>query len=342
MMNFFLYVPILLSLSFSFLLHVFRKPIHLLSLYFVAIFNTIFYVLHYSLLSKHIELIKVIDKDIESLINCTKNSDFQSININDEIDDEKITNDEDEDYSLSRTDDEQITKDEDEDYFLRKTDDEKITKDEDEDYSLSRTNDEKSTKDEDKDYSLSTTDDEEITKDEDEDYSWSRTKLAEDRGNFPPPISSLNGLGQPKFIFVPIRENGRMQLKKIRIRRPKILHATREDGRLRLFLVRDDNAEDDIEEMEEEEKQELVDDDDDGVKEEKEEQFIVESIKEYEEGKEEVQETSIYDPKDICIEGLQLPSHSFMKYYEILNHFEHHHNAFGSHHHLPMYGLCNA
>ncbi|XP_027938136.1 uncharacterized protein LOC114192574, partial [Vigna unguiculata] len=245
-------------------------------------------------------------------------------------------------HKTHRTDDEQITKDEDEDYFLRKTDDEKITKDEDEDYSLSRTNDEKSTKDEDKDYSLSTTDDEEITKDEDEDYSWSRTKLAEDRGNFPPPISSLNGLGQPKFIFVPIRENGRMQLKKIRIRRPKILHATREDGRLRLFLVRDDNAEDDIEEMEEEEKQELVDDDDDGVKEAKEEQFIVESIKEYEEGKEEVQETSIYDPKDICIEGLQLPSHSFMKYYEILNHFEHHHNAFGSHHHLPMYGLCNA
>ncbi|XP_052731206.1 protein FANTASTIC FOUR 3-like [Vigna angularis] len=275
-MSFLLYVPILLSVSFSFLLHVFKKYIHLLSLYLAAIYNTILYALHYSLLSKHIGLIKDIDKDIESLIPCTKDSDFQSIDINDEIDD-----------------------------------------------------------------------DEKITKDEDEDYSWNRTKLAEDRGNFPPPISSLNELGQPSFIFVPIRKNGRMQLNKIRIRRPEILHATREDGRLRLFLIPDHNVEEDIEEKkkeeeEEKEKQELVDDDDDDVNEKEKEQFIVESIKEYEEDKEEVQEICSYDHKNICVEGLKLPSESFMKYYEVLNHIVHHHKALGRYYHLPMYGLSTA
>lgn len=272
MMTFLLYVPILLSVSFSFLLHVFKEYIHLLSLYLAAIFNTILYALHYSLL-KHLGLIKDTDKDIESLIPCTKDSDFQSI----DIDDDEIT-----------------------------------------------------------------------TKDEDGDYSWNRTKLVEDRGNFPPPISSLNELGQPSFIFVPIRKNGRMQLNKIRIRRPEILHATREDGRLRLFLIPDHNVEEDIEEKKEEkeeekEKQELVDDDDDDVN-EKEEEFIVESIKEYEEDKEEVQETCSYDHKNICVEGLKLSNDSFMKYYEVLiNHIERrHHNALGSYYRLPLYGLCTA
>nr|XP_007144766.1 hypothetical protein PHAVU_007G182900g [Phaseolus vulgaris]ESW16760.1 hypothetical protein PHAVU_007G182900g [Phaseolus vulgaris] len=257
---FLLYFPILLSFSFSFLLHVFKKHIQLLSLDLVTIFNITMRVLNSSLLPKWIGLSKDIDKDIEKLITCTKDIDFQSIDINDEIDVDK-----------------------------------------------------------------------EIIKDEDEDYD----KLVEDGGNFPPPISSLNKLGQPTFILVPVRENGRMQLNKVRIRRPEILYATREDGRLRLFLIPDYCVEDNIKEEEEEEPQE---------KEEEEGQELVD-----EDGKEEkkendevVQEISRHNHTNIDIEGLNFSSDRFMKYHEVLNHIEHHHHAHRSHHHLHKYGFCIA
>jgi len=186
-------------------------------------------------------------------------------------------------------------------------------------------------------------DNKKIIKDEDVDYCWSETKLVGDGENFPPPISSLNMLGQPSFIFVPVRENGRMQLIKVRIRRPEILCATREDGRLRLFLIPDHCVEDNIEDEEEEEKeeqdQELVDDD---GKDEKKEEFIAELVKEYEEGDEVVQDKSSYDNKDICIEGLKFPNARFMKYHEVLNHIEYHHHVHGSHQHPRIYGFCIA
>ncbi|KAK7356034.1 hypothetical protein VNO80_15300 [Phaseolus coccineus] len=224
-----------------------------------------------SLLPKWIGLSKNIDKDIERLITCTKDIDFQSIDINDEIDVDK-----------------------------------------------------------------------EIIKDEDEDCG----KLVEDGGNFPPPISSLNKLGQPNFIFVPVRENGRMQLNRVRIRRPEILYATREDGRLRLFLIPDycvkdniEEEEDEPQEKEEDEEKELVGDDE---KEEKKEEFRAKLIKEYEKNDEVVEEISRHDHTNIGIEELKFSSDRFLKYHEVLNHMEHRHHAHRSHHHLHMYGFCIA
>ncbi|XVE89734.1 hypothetical protein DITRI_Ditri20bG0019400 [Diplodiscus trichospermus] len=78
---------------------------------------------------------------------------------------------------------------------------------------------------------------------------------------FPPPISSLNQNGQPCFYLKPVRKNGRLELTEVRIQRPEILRAVRENGRLRLHLVGSDvfskiNEEDEDDEENEEIKQE--------------------------------------------------------------------------------------
>ncbi|XP_010470373.1 PREDICTED: protein FANTASTIC FOUR 1-like [Camelina sativa] len=59
----------------------------------------------------------------------------------------------------------------------------------------------------------------------------------EKKREFPPPLSSLNGLGQPSFYLRPVRKDGRLELTRVMIDRPEIFHASREDGRLRLQLV---------------------------------------------------------------------------------------------------------
>ncbi|TKY52184.1 lateral signaling target protein [Spatholobus suberectus] len=125
-------------------------------------------------------------------------------------------------------------------------------------------------------------DDDDNNNDEDEDDCRRRMRLAEGRGNFPPPLSSLNGNGQPSFVLLPVRKNGRLQLSKVRIKRPKILYATRQDGRLRLFLIADQCVEDNAEE--EEEEQELVDDVEERMAEEEDEEDdeVVEEITSYE------------------------------------------------------------
>ncbi|CAN1232873.1 hypothetical protein LINPERPRIM_LOCUS3718 [Linum perenne] len=70
---------------------------------------------------------------------------------------------------------------------------------------------------------------------------------------FPPPISSLNKNGQPNFFLRPVRRNGRLELTEVRIDRPEVLKATREDGRLRLLLVRDEIEIDGCDDVDEEE-----------------------------------------------------------------------------------------
>ncbi|KAE8675360.1 hypothetical protein F3Y22_tig00111671pilonHSYRG00035 [Hibiscus syriacus] len=57
---------------------------------------------------------------------------------------------------------------------------------------------------------------------------------------FPPPLSSLNQNGRPCFYLKPVRANGRLELTEVKIHRPEILLAVRENGRLRLHLVRSD------------------------------------------------------------------------------------------------------
>ncbi|XP_012089128.1 protein FANTASTIC FOUR 1 [Jatropha curcas] len=94
---------------------------------------------------------------------------------------------------------------------------------------------------------------------------------------FPPPISSLNHNGQPCFFLRPVRKDGRLELTEVRIDRPEILRAHREDGRLRLHLIRDDEDLEDIneekqpvQEQEEEEEEEEVQEEEEEEEEEEE------------------------------------------------------------------------
>ncbi|XP_022720090.1 protein FANTASTIC FOUR 3-like [Durio zibethinus] len=95
---------------------------------------------------------------------------------------------------------------------------------------------------------------------------WRRKRSEEKRSErsnnnkFPPPLSSLNQNGQPCFYLKPVRKNGRLELTEVRIQRSEVLHAVRENGRLRLHLVSSDvsykiNEEQEQEETEQEEQE---------------------------------------------------------------------------------------
>ncbi|KAK4746163.1 hypothetical protein SAY87_012475 [Trapa incisa] len=74
---------------------------------------------------------------------------------------------------------------------------------------------------------------------------------------FPPPISSLNHKGQRSFFLRPVRTEGRLELTEVRIDRPsEILRASREDGRLKLDLIVDEDME--VEEQEQEKEEEAI------------------------------------------------------------------------------------
>ncbi|KAI5658988.1 hypothetical protein M9H77_27781 [Catharanthus roseus] len=64
---------------------------------------------------------------------------------------------------------------------------------------------------------------------------------------FPPPLSSLSQDGRPTFFLRPVRGDGRLMLTEVKIGRPEILRASRQDGRLRLHLIRDEDVEDEEE-----------------------------------------------------------------------------------------------
>lgn len=54
---------------------------------------------------------------------------------------------------------------------------------------------------------------------------------------FPPPLKSLNDNGKPMFVLKPMRKDGRLELTEVQIHRQESIHACREDGRLRMYLV---------------------------------------------------------------------------------------------------------
>ncbi|CAB4285253.1 unnamed protein product [Prunus armeniaca] len=94
---------------------------------------------------------------------------------------------------------------------------------------------------------------------------WKRTgEKREEAKKFPPPLSSLNQNGQPRYYLRPVRKDGRLELTEVRIYRPEILRAYRQDGRLRLHLV---THEPDLQEEEEQQQQQL-----EGIQEENEEE----------------------------------------------------------------------
>ncbi|XP_077232105.1 uncharacterized protein LOC143866516 [Tasmannia lanceolata] len=100
-------------------------------------------------------------------------------------------------------------------------------------------------------------------------------KRSSTNGSFPPPISCIGRSGKPWVYFRSYRHDGRFVLKEIRIPTQELLHASREDGRLKLHFVQPDaeiaeekkeEEDDDVEEKEEE-------DDDDEEEEEKGEEY---------------------------------------------------------------------
>ncbi|XP_027341609.1 protein FANTASTIC FOUR 3-like [Abrus precatorius] len=80
-------------------------------------------------------------------------------------------------------------------------------------------------------------------------------------GEYPPPISCIGRSGKPWVCFKSYRSNGRFILKEIRIPSQELLHAYRENGRLKLhfvqpddeFIEEEDDDDDDVESVDEEE-----------------------------------------------------------------------------------------
>ncbi|KAF3454409.1 hypothetical protein FNV43_RR04856 [Rhamnella rubrinervis] len=140
---------------------------------------------------------------------------------------------------------------------------------------------------------------------------------------FPPPLSSLNRNGQPSFFLRPVRKDGRLELTEVRIDRPEILRAYREDGRLRLhLLVSDDEPadEDCIQEEEKEGRQEKED---------------IEEEEDEEEVKEIIEEDRVDEWKfSVSGEGIR-------RCHELVNHHgghhHHHHHSNHHHHHMPVW-----
>ncbi|KAM1038837.1 hypothetical protein ACFX13_034189 [Malus domestica] len=111
------------------------------------------------------------------------------------------------------------------------------------------------------------------------------TKMGERRvepKKFPPPLSSLNQNGHPRYYLRPERKDGRLELTEVRIYRPEILRAYREGGRLRLHLIshephiqeEEEPILERIEEEEEEEEEEFNDEEEEIINEEKEEESV--------------------------------------------------------------------
>lgn len=60
---------------------------------------------------------------------------------------------------------------------------------------------------------------------------------------FPPPISSIGTSGKPWVYLESYRSNGRFILKEVKIPTQELLHACREDGRLKLQFIQSDDGE---------------------------------------------------------------------------------------------------
>ncbi|CAL5208548.1 unnamed protein product [Lathyrus oleraceus] len=170
------------------------------------------------------------------------------------------------------------------------------------------------------DYDCSTIDENNEGGDDNNDEDcWRNTRVDEEKdvnGNntFPPPLSSLDGNGLPSYILLPVRINGRLQLNKMNVKRPKTVYADRENGRLRLFLVTD---------------QCYIEDDD---AEQEEEKMVEESRYEYEE--EKMVEESRYEYEEDDRVRDENNKKRYHCHQQLVNHHIH-----GSHGNLLMYGV---
>ncbi|KAF4389956.1 hypothetical protein G4B88_003439 [Cannabis sativa] len=142
---------------------------------------------------------------------------------------------------------------------------------------------------------------------------------------FPPPLSSLNQNGQPSFYLQAVRKEGRLELTEVRIHRPEILRAFRENGRLRLQFIREDDDCDDAEEEE---------DCNDEKVEEKEKEVVPEEVIISEEKKEEEEEKDDGDDDDDQEIKIPVSSGEGLRrcHEEVVNNHNHHHHHHGHQH----------
>ncbi|CAK7340798.1 unnamed protein product [Dovyalis caffra] len=144
-------------------------------------------------------------------------------------------------------------------------------------------------------------------------FKWRKVGEKKETKKFPPPISSLNQNGQPNFFLKSVRKDGRLELTEVRIDRHEILRASRQDGRLRLHLIADEESEVDEEECELE--QEFLEEEKEGEKEE-------EKVKENNE-EESVGEWGLR----VNGEGLRIRCHELVAHHhDYHGHRHHHHN----------------
>ncbi|KAI8555788.1 hypothetical protein RHMOL_Rhmol05G0201400 [Rhododendron molle] len=135
---------------------------------------------------------------------------------------------------------------------------------------------------------------------------------------FPPPLSSLNPDGRPGFFLRPVRRDGRLELTEVKIDRTEVLHASRQDGRLRLDMVRDVA---DVEEDHEEE--EKVDIDNNNI-------IIIEEEEKVKEGKigdivKEEEELGVRE-KWVIPAVVNGGGDGFGRCHEVASHHHRHHN----------------
>jgi hypothetical protein len=140
---------------------------------------------------------------------------------------------------------------------------------------------------------------------------------------FPPPLSSLNHNGQPNFFLKSVRKDGRLELTEVRIDRHEILRASRQDGRLRLHFVADEEYEVDEEEHEreqeqEQEQEEYLEVEKEGEKKEEEEEEVKEDNEE-----ESVGEWGL----QVNGEGLRTRCHELVVHHHDYHHHNHHSNV---------------
>lgn len=162
---------------------------------------------------------------------------------------------------------------------------------------------------------------------------WKREHVKREVKKFPPPLSSLNQNGKPTFFLRPVRKDGKLELKEVRIGRPEMLRTSRQDGRLRLHLIW--NEEENIEEQSDEEVEE-----EEVVKQERtpEIQEDVQEIVEKEMEKENNEEEKIEGKAEGRVEGWQIPAspgggEGFWKCHEQVSHHQNHHQHGHPHHH---------
>lgn len=160
---------------------------------------------------------------------------------------------------------------------------------------------------------------------------WKRTRGRRDEEEarkFPPPLSSLNRDGRPSFFLRPVRRDGRLELTEVKIDRTEVLHASRQDGRLRLDMVRDVA---DVEEDHEEEEKVDIDNNNNII-------IIIEEEK-VEEGKiedivKEEEELGVRE-KWVFPAVVNGGGDGFGRCHEMASHHHHHHNL---HHNLHAWG----